>query len=282
MISAILEGLDLNGQSNGYIIEAGIQGLEAADISLTTYDRAGEDGIRIPAGFSRGRLITITGVVKGECIEDHLARRRALSALIPPVRVNSLLQHKTFRFIDSDGSDYTVQVEVQQPFNMPRSNLLNSRYQLHLLATDPALYGTTEHSVVLTPATFGFFTIPFTIPFSLGGGVSGTTTVVNAGGVNSYPVITLAGPLTNPTVSNLTTGQTMQLTMTIGAGSSVVIDMMNKTIVLDGTTNEISEMDPSSEFWALAPGNNLLKLATSVSGEAGSATITWHDAYAGI
>jgi len=38
------------------------------------------------------------------------------------------------------------------------------------------------------------------------------------------PVVTIAGAITNPVIANVTTGQTLGLTMAIGTGESVVVD----------------------------------------------------------
>jgi hypothetical protein len=216
-------------------------------------------------------------------VADHLTRRRALSSLIPPIRNSSdTLSDKTLRIVDADGGDYTFAVQVQQPFSMPRRNLMNSRYLLHLLASDPAIYGTTEHTLTLTPATGGSFTVPFIVPFTLSGGTSGEGTAANGGDLNTYPVITLSGPLTNPTIRNVTTGLSMQLQMTILTGATVVIDMQNKTIIQDGSINQLDKMTAGSDWWWLQPGNNTIRLTTSTSAQTGTAVLSWHDALAGL
>jgi len=185
------------------------------------------------------------------------------------------------RFVDDNGGDYTLQVVVNG-LVMPRSRTNSSEYQLDLIADDYAISGTTEHSEIVTVETVGGFSIPFSIPFSFTGGTGGATTIVNAGDAVAYPLITLDGPLTNPRITNSTVGRFLQLNLTINTGSSVVIDMRNKTIVQGGTTNRINAMTSTSKWWWIDPGANTIALSTSVASEAGTAAITWHDAYSGL
>ena len=282
MQNVYLNGVSLHDPANGYFVGVPIEGLESSAISTSTYNRAGVDGIRIVTAYQRERRIALRGLLRSSCDITHLAMRKAISALVPPTRdTNSLVQTVPLRFVDDNGGDYTLQVVVNG-LVMPRSRTNSSEYQLDLIADDYAISGTTEHSEIVTVETVGGFSIPFSIPFSFTGGTGGATTIVNAGDAVAYPLIALDGPLTNPRITNSTVGRFLQLNLTINTGSSVVIDMRNKTIVQGGTTNRINAMTSTSKWWWLAPGANTIALSTSVASEAGTAAITWHDAYSGL
>lgn len=282
MKSVYLDGLNLTNAAAGYYVTVPIEGLEAMAISTSTYNRAGEDGIRIVTAYMRERRIGFSGMLRATCASDHLIQRRVVASLVPPVRGNdNLLTEKALRLVDDDDMDYTIFVEVNQLL-MPRQNVLNSRYQFDLLAHDHAIYSTAEKTVTLNPAALGGFSLPVTLPFSFSGGEDGTETATNAGNMDTYPTIRLTGPLTNPRIENITTGRGLQLNLTVNAGSYVDIDMKNKTIVQAGVTNRIAAMTDDSKWFWLQSGANTLTLNTSVSGEAGNAVVTWRDAYAGI
>jgi hypothetical protein len=282
MQNVYLNGVSLHDPANGYFVGVPIEGLESSAISTSTYNRAGVDGTRTVTAYQRERRIGLRGLLRAFCDVDHLAMRKAISALVPPTRdANSLLQPVPLRFVDDDGGDYTIQVVING-LVMPRSRTNSSEYQFDLIAADYAISGTTEHLETISVETVGGFSIPFSIPFSFTGGTGGAKTIVNAGDATAYPIITLAGPLTNPRITNSTVGRFLQLNLTINTGSSVVIDMRNKTIVQGGTTNRINAMTSTSKWWWIDPGANTIALSSSIASEAGTATVTWHDAYSGL
>lgn len=286
MRTIYLDGLKIHDITEfttlGYFAPKGIVGTEAPAFSVSSYNRAGEDGIRIPTVYARERRYTLEVVVKAATAATHATLRRALMAKMMPNRDTSdILQSKVLRFVDYDGADYSVNVQVMS-FTVGEQNSRISRFQLDLLGEDFAIYGTTQNSLALTPASPGGFSIPFSIPFSFSGGVTGSGYATNGGTIDTYPLITLNGSLTNPIIHNVTLGKFIQLQMTINNGSSVVIDMRNKTIVQGGVTSQISKMTDASDWWYLQPGANEISLVTSIAGEAGSAQLVWNDAYVGV
>lgn len=66
--------------------------------------------------------------------------------------------------------------------------------------------------------------VPARIPFQLTGNSKRADAVTNAGDMETWPVITFEGPLTNPSVEYVGTGRKLKLTMAIPAGHSVTID----------------------------------------------------------
>lgn len=282
MQSVYLNGVSLHDPANGYFVGTPFEGLEAPTISSSTYNNAGVDGIRIVTAYQRERRIGLRGLLRASCDATHLEMRRAISALVEPTRdANSLIQTVPLRIVDENGGDYTLQVIVNGLI-MPRSYTKTSQYQLDLIASEYSISSTTEQNKIIATETVGGFSIPFSIPFSFTGTTGGAETILNAGDATAYPIITLAGPLTNPRITNNTVGRYIQLGMTIDTGSSVVINMRDKTIVQGGTTNRISTMTSDSRWWWLAPGSNTVALTSSVSSESGTATISWRDAYSGI
>jgi hypothetical protein len=277
-----LDTLKLHDREAGtsHKIEANIRGLEFPSSRLSSYNRAGQDGIRITNHFAGERRITIEGVIRSDTCEEQQDFRQEIEQAVIMTRVNNVPVPKELKFINQLGTEFVINVEVVN-FIMPLRNQFSDRFLIDMIAYDPYIRSTTLNSENLVTATFTGFIIPFDIPFWLGSGTLGDITITN-GGAATYPTITLNGPLTNPSVKNLTTGEFMKLNYTLTAGNQVVMDFENNTIVLNGTTNLIGMKSAGSTWWQLANGNNTIRLITSISGEAGTGVIEWYEVYVGL
>ena len=104
-----------------------------------------------------------------------------------------------------------------------------------------------------------------------GGG--GKTTVQVDSIENVYPVWTVTGPAYNPVLENLTTGTVISYSGNVTASQTLVIDMMNQTAKLNGTS-VISNV--SGEWLEFVPGNNTVSYTAS-NGDAPDSTIEWQE-----
>lgn len=95
------------------------------------------------------------------------------------------------------------------------------------------------------------------------GGGSSTTTVEVAGIDNAEPIWTVTGPATNPTLTNITTGQAITWNGTVPAGQTLTVDMGEQTATLAGA-NVYQFI--SGSWITLRPGPN--KLSYSATGGA--------------
>lgn len=78
-----------------------------------------------------------------------------------------------------------------------------------------------------------------------GTGIAGTISAVNAGDVPEYPLITIRGPLVSPILTNVTTGDNIDLTgITLGSAEQITIDLRtgDKLIYNLGGSSLISSM----------------------------------------
>ena len=81
--------------------------------------------------------------------------------------------------------------------------------------------------------------------------------------------------MTNATITNETTGETLTITYTLGSGEYLEIDFAAKTVMLNGVA---SRYYAKSVSWReLVAGSNSVRV-TSGSGT-GSASIRWFDAW---
>lgn len=157
--------------------------------------------------------------------------------------------------------------------------ILHMSYGLVLRALEPFWFGadiTTKWAG--SPAARDFLPIPgadgnwiVVAPSQ----VLGTTTAVNEGDVEAWPVWTINGPASGSpsiTLTNNTTGKTLTLNASLtGASNKRIIDTQPGagTIKDEAGVNKWSELGDGSALWSLQPGVNDLSVSV-----AGSSTAT--------
>jgi hypothetical protein len=147
------------------------------------------------------------------------------------------------------------------------------RTVVQLRASDPTWYDdSVSNSLTVPQANFGV-----------------AQNVTNDGNWNTFPIITIAGPVTNFKITNNTTGQFIELTGTIASGVSnvVKIDLSygKKTVTNNSTgANLISTVTPASNLatWSLQPGVNSITMTGTGLTAGTSVTMTWFDRFTGI
>lgn len=273
---------DLADGNNPYHIEPPIDGLAFTALRIGSNPRAGDDGVSINSSYLGERRVTLRGRLTDVGTEaDHVAYRQALVAACAPSRdSNGVIQLKTLRFKDLAGNVYRLLGEVL-PSSMPLSDPRHSAFFIDFLCHSQYIEAYTASSLQITPLTRGGFVLPVTVPIVFSAGTGGGGTATNAGDAPAKPVITLDGPLTNPRITNATTGEYIALTVSISDGEQYVIDMLERSIVQGGVTNRMGKKGGGS-FWALASGANDIVLTTSVAGELGTVTLEWRNAWYGV
>lgn len=180
------------------------------------------------------------------------------------------------------------------------------------VADDPRLYNPTLRTAVFALLdSSGGLPVPFTVPIPIGAdALNAIQSITYAEGsrlaAEEYPVIIINGPITNPVVENITTGQQIALTASGGLildeGEFVTIDLSGgsrrdaKTI-RDQNGASITEYlatDSDLATWHLAfsgellssglyaDGTNLVRVAGSDVNLITSAELRWYDRYEGI
>lgn len=100
-----------------------------------------------------------------------------------------------------------------------------------------------QNNIILTPTVGAQGELDMTYYRELqgGGGLEwsagdggGPVTIDVAGIASAYPVWTITGPATDPTLTNVTTGQTITWNGTVPSGQTLVIDMGNQTATMAG------------------------------------------------
>lgn len=103
------------------------------------------------------------------------------------------------------------------------------------------------------------------------GGSGGITTVTVDGVDSAEPIWTVTGPATNPTLTNITTGQTIEWTGTVPSGQTLIVDMDEMTASLEGA-NVFQFI--TGTWITLQAGNN--RVSYAATGATGPSTLSWN------
>ena len=147
---------------------------------------------------------------------------------------------------------------------------------------DGVEYSAVEHAVNTPPEDPGAgFTPPFTPPWSLPAGTSGSFPADNAGRSPAPWRARINGPTTAldpPFLEHLGTGEALSFTanggLDVPAGQWVDIDSATRSVLLNGTADRRMNLATFSRWFSLAPGSNNVRFAGT-----GTLDFWWRDAW---
>jgi Siphovirus-type tail component, C-terminal domain len=150
---------------------------------------------------------------------------------------------------------------------------------IQLDATDPRIYDDALQSVATSlAATPTGHTWNNTWNLSWGtAGVSGSIFANNAGTFPTPPAFRIDGPVTNPSIENITSGFTLAFNITLGAGEFLDIDTDARTVLLGGTASRYSTLT-IADWFDLKPGITELKFRGTTAGSP-QLTAIWRSAW---
>jgi len=274
---------------NGFVFGGGnspyqvlqIDGLEALpDLRVQDSDRGYQDGMFSGRDFFSGRTITVTmQILSGNGLTAQANFNLLRAALQPQQTGTTPLQFqlsggenlqyinaRVRKAISTIDPDYTYgKIKAQFEFFCPDFRYYDNTTQTATMAVTQPLGRTYNRTYNLT---FG------------GGSQTQTATITNNGDTTTYPIITIYGPIINPVVGSTTSGQNLSFNYTMGQSDIIVIDLQNKTVLLNG--NPARNLLLGSSQWFAAPPGTSLYYFTGTGTTIGqtSATVQWNNAYA--
>lgn len=153
--------------------------------------------------------------------------------------------------------------------------------QVEFFCPDPRYYDNNTQTATLLYSTPSGRIYNRTYNLVYGGG-SGTltTTVTNNGWTDTYPTITINGPITNPTIGNTTQSASMSFNVVLSSTDAFVIDLYNKLITLNGQPARNTLISGSSTWFSAQPGNNSFYFTgTGTLAGTTQAVVEWESAY---
>lgn len=198
--------------------------------------------------FYEERKITIGMAIFSNSSSDQDATFDAMHAKFSP------LQEQTLSYTRADASVYNAQASLDVPMQVERVHDVFAWVVLEFTLSEPffrsAVETTDSATIDANPTT--------------------DLVVDNTGTVEERdPKITLIGPLTNVTITNVTNGVSLTYTGAIASTDTVVIETIDGeyTATLNGVTNVIGNVthSGSSALMVFNVGENSLSVASSVT-----------------
>lgn len=231
---------------------------DGAPIRMTAVDREGTDGGRSGPPLLGARLITLKGKAVAPNRLLMLAAKDRLHAQVLGDRVAMPLVV---------AEAHLTRQAMVKPFVEPKAKDGGSTrfdFEIGLRADDPLRYSVdpVTRMMTLPSDSQSGLTFPLTFPLTFGApGQNSDTGVLctNDGNAEVLPALTIAGPVVNPSVQNVTTNRVTALGISLADSEFLVIDFTARTVLLNGTANRRRSLLPTSTWWALAPGVNEIR-----------------------
>lgn len=240
----------------------------------------GVDGEIAGERFSaRARYLVVGGWVLG-------ADRVTAETLKDIIVRDAFPRNKLIRLARYEGIPKFLDVKVAGEYNVEQKGPLGFRWNVLVMAPYPQKLdleppSNSSGSAGVAGLSSGGRTYPRTYPLtylaSTTGNEDNAVIVYNRGTANTYPVITLTGPLGKGSwrISNETTGEDIRFDVGLGAGDTMLIDFKNQVALLNGSlvTSTIT-----GDFWEVVPKANTIKLYGDYD-PAASITVTIESAW---
>jgi hypothetical protein len=251
-----------------------LDGIARVDVRKSEDVLTGGDGGNIWQRNLAMRIISVGGWIGADSSANYVIVKQAMQAAFPIT--NTLT---TLSITNHDGSVKTLSAKVVAipDFKETEGENDEARYNFILQCENPYFSDSTSQGLTLTPTAFGGAPVPFPVPFPIGG-LPVVGYINNTGDVLGYPSYTFSGQLVNPTITNLTTGQSFVINTTINAGSTLTAYHTNlgDFVLLDGGN---AYQYFSGTFFTLVAGNNAFVISASGYDATGNVVITYTPSY---
>jgi Phage tail protein len=243
-------------------------GLDMPVVRTSDVSRPRDTGQFIGIDLLDGRDITLTLDMTTNGTSLQNATTAFATAFVPPAtgQTESLLwmSFPNLPLLVCSARVRKRAISIDLPWSVDTGFVKAAVVSLH--CTDPRVYSGTTATTVNLPTPPGGMTFPATFPLAFGGGsTAGVITCNNTGNIEMRPIITITGPVTNPTVENATTGYSLtfsnpnQTSYTLNSGDQLVIDtdLHQVTYYPSGSTSGSSRRNwlvYGSTWWDLPAG----------------------------
>lgn len=195
-------------QGSGYSV-SNLGGCDIPPIRTSSQQLSTSHGGNIWKQLYAMRTITIEGLVYASDYSTYEELKRKLSSTFS-IADDNVLQIRKW-----DGEEKHINAKVTTP---PRyidgtGRMKIGEFMIELLCSDPFFYdtGETTGTAVLATSTGGS-PVPMPVPMPIGGIVGNKVILNNSGEIAVYPTVTITGTVDNPTVTNVTTGESFTVT----------------------------------------------------------------------
>lgn len=277
--SFAFNGQVFGGAGSPYQIQS-VDGLEALPGIRNQDDNRGyHDGMFTGRDFLNGRTISIIFNTFGDSNGSAQTNYNTIQRTLLPQTSGTTPLYFKMPNISTNEQFIQARVRALRTTVDPNYTYGYITSQVDFFCPDPNYYNNNlQTSVMAISAALGR-TYNKTFNYTYGGGSSTiTTTITNSGWATTYPIITITGPITNPIVGDLTSGNALYFTGTYSALDTLEIDLYNQLITLNGAPARNLLITGT---WFDAPPGNSLYYFTGTDTLAGTtqATVSWYSAF---
>ncbi len=268
------ESITLGNQAP-YFLEV-LDGIGEVPVVIESQKSPYQDGSTYIDNTLENRAITIEGMIvtkfNPETIKE--ARRKMQRVLNPKLgEVKIIYQGKKIRGI--------VETTPIFPDGQGNKGFYYQKYLINLLCHNPfwldTFYDSREMSYIMGGLSFK---LKLPTSFSNRGF---RRKAINDGDVFTPVEIEFKGPAINPTVTNETTGEYIQVNRELGEKDVLTVSTAfgEKYVRINGE-NAFHYIDLDSTFWQLVPGENILSYQSNNDSINTKVTVKWKNRYIGL
>lgn len=236
-------------------------------------------GSKLGDAYFQNKTLAFEVVVGGNSSTEAISRKNALFNVLTINEQGSDL----VRIEITVGDSYTVYIDgvVKEVISPQVANeIYHSKVSFVLETQSPFFKSTQTQSVIINLTKGGGGAVPMAIPLNMTAGSTGYQQINNGGNVFVFPTFYFYGTLTNPVLTNVTTGKSISLTATISSPNYYIIDTYARTVLDNAGVNKRDKM--SGDFLSLLTGGNNFSLLTDNPAETGYVLIVYEDFYIGL
>lgn len=257
-----------------------VDGLEALpDLSVQDDNRGYNDGMFSGRDFLRGRSITMNMLILAGGGNSAFQNFELFQAALNVQQSGTTAMNFQLSVNDTE-KVINVRVRGRRATIDPEYTFGFIKAQITLFAPDPRYYSATVTTGTMSPSTPLGRTYNRIYNLLYGGGSLTTSlAVVNTGWATTYPTITITGPVTNPVIGNLTTGQSITVNTSLTNTDSLVINLYDKLVTLNGNSAR-NLLAGNSQWFGAPPGtSNFYFTGTNTLAGTTTATVVYQSAY---
>lgn len=235
-----------------------IVGLGSPAPRRVVIERASRHGARDLTKNYGGRVVDLNGIIFGTA--------SAAWAAFDPIKAK--LQLGAFRTLKfrrtGQTEDEQMLVKVASPVDyttaFDRPGVIE--WGVSLFSEDPRIYGAVLRSGQYDPAASvsgGGVAMPLRFPLVFSTTTATHLELANGGNTPTPPVLTIRGPVANPSLDNDTTLESIRLSYVLGANDEIVVDVAARSVLLNGASRKDLIAVAQTKWWELVPGVNRIR-----------------------
>jgi len=232
-----------------------LDGVEGIPIRVSEDLLTGGHGGNIWAQKYDMRTIALEGTVKGTNIDNYFSKKNEL------VNAFAINDNNVLEVTMWDGTKRTITAYVIDPPMIPHRNgrITFNNYRVELKCPYPFWGDDTVQSLSVGLRDSVGFPLPAPLAMPLLGSSENILIINNQGKVEAYPTYRISNAVTNPTVTNMTNGQsfTIETTLIDGEYIDVYVDQDGAFIIKNDGSNYRELF--IGEIPIMALGNNELR-----------------------